>query len=374
MALNMRRQERSGKGASGEGSSNFLQLENLKKYNFRFFSFTHNVQQEDFDRGLYRKGEAKIGQDDEVLDRCVWVHFTEGGVSNCAGRECDICDEAKSLKNSKNKTDQKAGKDISARARYYLNVVDMDNIEAGMQIVSLPSSAFKVVNDHILDPEYGEACLGCEGRDFIIKKDTNQEPTRMYSVKIRDAKNCVALDEELQESVTDLFKHDMLEAGWSSGGGNSSKPSSKSSKKDEDDDEDEKPSAASKSKAKPSNSKAKDDDDEDETEVPPKKGTSTKKKTEDEDEDLKDDDDDKDEKTSAASKSKAKPSKSAVELPQFVFVGAKVSFKNGSKTFEGVVTRDTLKDGKVEVETDDSFWDIEPDKLSPVKSKERRSA
>lgn len=215
MALNKRRLSRSQKKAKSGGGGGFFKFEEGRN-TIRIFAFGHTVVKGDFKRGLYQKGEGEVGDEFDEVDREVYRHFTEDGVVNCLIKDCKYCDESDDLLSSNKKADKKLGNSLSASRAYYVNLVDVNDVDSGMQIGSLPSSVYSVVSGYINDPEFGEDVLGCCGRDFIVDRDKSEDPGRMYTTKLRDEKRCEELDESLSDDITDLFNCDALEPGWSS--------------------------------------------------------------------------------------------------------------------------------------------------------------
>lgn len=181
----------------------------------RVFAFEHTVTKEDFKKGIYRESDGiKVGEAYDEIDREVYRHFTENGVINCPGGNCKWCDESKDLLSSKNKRDQKAGKQLRANRSFYVNLVDMEEIEKGVQICGLPQTVYSEVLAYIEDPEFGESILGIDGRDIIIERDSKESPQNMYTVKLRDEKRSEKLEGDF--NVVDLFEMSALEPGWSS--------------------------------------------------------------------------------------------------------------------------------------------------------------
>lgn len=218
MGLNTRRLDRTKQeSANTGGGGGFLRLHDGRNI-LRLFTFNHVVDKTDFTRGIYKKGEVKVGDDYDEIERSVPRHFTEDGVVNCFISNCEYCRKAQELLNSDDEDDKKLGKKLKATIAYYVNVVDVENEDAGVQICSFPPSVFNEILTYILDPEYGEDIMGCEGRDFIIDRDSKQTPSKMYKVKLRDEKRCEGLEESLQDGVQDLFQNKAFEAGWSAGG------------------------------------------------------------------------------------------------------------------------------------------------------------
>jgi hypothetical protein len=215
MALNKKRIARSQQSTKG-GSGDFLKLRDGKN-TWRILTFPHVVSKADFTRGIYKvKDDVNVGDEFDEIEREVPRHFTEEGVVNCIGANCPWCAEAAELLASSKESDKKAGKQLNASHAFYMNVVDMEDIEKGVQIGQMPPSVFNAILNYVSDPEYGDSVLGCKGRDFIIERDSNESPAKMYKVRIRDKDRCEDIDETLQDQVRDMFKMNALEPGWSS--------------------------------------------------------------------------------------------------------------------------------------------------------------
>lgn len=249
MSLNTRRLDRSKKASKKGSGGSFFQFEDGKNI-IRVFTFNHTVRESDFSRGFYFKDDGvKVGDNFDEIDREVWRHFTEDGVVNCIGKNCSHCADSDDLIKSKHKRDKKAGQDLRASRAFYINLVNVQDAGAGMQIGSIPQSVYGEILTYIQDPEFGESILGAEGRDFIVERDTSLTPDKMYRVKLRDEKNCEDMDGELE--TTNLFDCIALEPGWSSNEDlNESDPDVIP-----DSDDEEKPKKSTTSKSKPSNKK-----------------------------------------------------------------------------------------------------------------------
>ena len=212
MALNKKRLNRTKESTKGGGG--FYRFQEGRNI-VRFFSFSHKVVQLDFDKGIYKQSDGiKVGETYDEIEMEVLKHYIEEGIVNCPKGDCKWCEDAEKLLSSKSKADKKAGKDIKASKSFCVNTVDIQSDSKAMQLGSLPSSVYDTVLSYICDPEYGESVLGSEGRDFIVDRDTNQIPAKMYVTKIRDKDKCEVLgnDYELQ----DLFYINALEPGYSS--------------------------------------------------------------------------------------------------------------------------------------------------------------
>lgn len=390
MALNSKRLDRS-KQSTARGGGQFLKLQEGKNY-LRLFSFSHEVDESDFKKGLYKPNDGiEVGETFDELEREVYVHFGEDGVENCIRKGCEKCSQAKELLDSASKSDQKLGKEIKASKRFYVNCVDMNNPDVGMQLCPLPTSVFADVLTYVTDPEFGESVLGIKGRDFVITKDSvagKTDPGKYYAVILRDREKSKVLGKDLISSVTDLFVLSNLEPGWSAGStgsapatsGKSGKGKSKKDETDDDNDEEEatppKGSASASRSGASSKAKSKPEPEDDEEEAKPARSSGKPKtaaKTDDDDDNnpFRDDDSEIDDKKglpwekNGRAKSKAKPDpEPEEEIPDFVTVGAMVEFDNDKGTAEvGEILEINVDDKTCEVDTPKSVWTIKFNEL-----------
>lgn len=320
VGLNKRRLDRSQK-ASSFSSGGFFRFKNGRN-KIRVFSFKHKVVDLDFKKGFYKKGEAKIGEKFDEIDREVLRHFTEEGVINCLLTDCKYCDESNQYLESSKKSDKKIGTQLSARRAFYVNMIDIDNQEAGIQLGCITSSVYNVILSYVTDPEFGEDILGYNGRDFVVDFDKNLDPSKMYTVKIRDAERCEELSEDLQDTVTDLFRCEALEAGWSS---NENLSESEGTGEDDQDKVDRKKSAKK------------------------------------DDEDLQDDE------STEEDGGKLPWEKGEAGIKE----GASVEFVDEGETLEGIIDDINTKDEEAAVKVGDEIYDIPIDELTVIEKKKK---
>lgn len=281
----------------------------------RIFAFPHKVTQDDYKRGIYKKGSPyapKVGETVSEIDRRRVSHFIDDGNQPCTGTGCEHCAAAAKIR------DPKARRQASARQQFEVNAIDPNDLDAGVQIWTLPTSAYRDILAFVNSGEYDiDALFGANGRDFIIKRDKNKPPANMYEVMLRDEAKCQKLDADLQNQVIDLIQESSDMAG------------------DVDEDEDEKDEDEKNTDGDDEAEGDDTDDTDDEDEKPAKKGG---KKQADEDETEEDDDEDEkpakktDKKPAKAEKKPTKKDdkKSAKPTPK---VGSKVKFtgEDGSK-------------------------------------------
>jgi len=331
MALNKKRLERSKNRSKGGGGGSFHRLQDGRNL-VRIFSFPHEVTEDDFAKGIYKSSDVDVGDQFDEIEREVASHFTDEGSLNCIGSGCEHCEEAKKLSGSKSKSDQKLGRQLSARRRFYVNLVDVDDVASGVQLSALPSSVFNAVLNYVMDPDFGEEILGADGRDFIIDRDSKESPDKMYSVRLRDEKKCEDLDAGLQDDVTDLFTCKALEPGWSSN-------SDLNTAAEETDD--------SKVEKTRKQKKAKD---------------AAKDEKEKKDHDFKDDDEDSGDKA---------PWEKGDDAPEFK-EGDKVTFEDDGETLTGVIQEVDEKSKVAEIKVKKDLYDIPLEELTAAKSSRKR--
>lgn len=143
----------------------------------------------------------KFGEGEgENISRQVNQHFINDKPYNCLdslGEECPLCAYAETLMQSQDKEEQKYGKKVSARKRFYFCAVNtdlaLDKQEA--QVLVLPKTGFDQIMSYFLDPEYEAVLLGPPGvgRDFVITKTGSGLGTE-YEVKIRPMDSTINAD------------------------------------------------------------------------------------------------------------------------------------------------------------------------------------
>jgi len=224
MGLNVDRYRHKQERLNTPRGGRFYKMQNGVTH-LRLFTFDHKVTKGDYDRGNYNKNvpalAPKIGSKETELDREVWLHFREGeGPINCPrDSSCVHCQQSNQLRSSNSKADQQVGKKMSARLQHYINAFVEGADPADLVIATLPSSVFAEILGYVANPEYDpDELFGLEGRDFIITRDSNKTPDKMYQVQLRDAKRSAKLPKALLENIVDLYDMTELNAGWSSSG------------------------------------------------------------------------------------------------------------------------------------------------------------
>lgn len=352
MAINQDRYNRKKSEMQRKGGGGLFRLKEGKNV-IRVFLFEHTATQHDFDIGTYKKGDGvKIGARQVELDREVPKHFFEDGHGVCSGkRDCPACADARVLLKSGSKGDKKAGKMLFPRIMHHVNGMDMNAIDEGIQLMSLPKTAFEPILDTFLDPEDGgEACFGPTGVDFIITYDKSKQPSEMYSVRMRERSKSEKLDKDLADKVIDLLADETLDPGY-----NMDKYEREFG--DDDTDADEPKEEKKQRKAPPVEKLPEDEDDADEGK-PIGKASKPKKE---EDEDLTDDE-----------PKEEKGKKGTDDLK--ALLKKRVTFKDGKNEVEGTVVA-IEKDLLVVKDADGEEWNVEIEEIKVLEGdggKQRR--
>lgn len=144
-----------------------------------------------------------------------YLHFGLGAdgksVATCpktwgSKEKCPICEYVEQLQASKNKDDQKLAKDIKAKRRIYINVLNRDDEEETPKVLPIGVTILKGLLETICDADYGDITDPEDGRDITITRKGQGLKTE-YSV-LPKPKSSEASEsqtpEEIEEAMTDL--------------------------------------------------------------------------------------------------------------------------------------------------------------------------
>ncbi|MEK7112872.1 MAG: hypothetical protein AAB875_06190 [Patescibacteria group bacterium] len=170
----------------------------------RVFLFGHKVTDEDVKRGFY--GKENLNKAQQELNFKVVRHFS---VLEDSKRPvfstAFLMEKYKAWRDSNEESVQEQAKEIKPQTAYAINILDINDMEKGIQTWLCPSTVMDSILDYWNDPDYGDSIFGCKGRDFKIKFDKSAPPAKMYMTKLRDEKNCKAVGSNYQEQVKDLY-------------------------------------------------------------------------------------------------------------------------------------------------------------------------
>ncbi len=242
-------------------------------------------------------------------------------------KKCFLCTMEQKLKDSSDDDDKAEAKQLRPTRRFLLNIVDMNDLESGVQVWQAGVRVYKDILSYISDSDFGDITDLEEGYDLTVIKKGEKMKTEY---KVRAAKKPTPFPspsvletapdaEEWLDKLPELDKllefasdaemqaaYEGLDTGTSSEDDEDDRPRRKSQRveEDDDDDEDEKPKGKAKGKATKAAEKAPakkgkkadpvvpDDDDDDEDDEDEDEDDEY---DEDEDEDSDDDDDEDDE-------------------------------------------------------------------------------
>ncbi len=138
-----------------------------------------------------------------------WFHFGVGVDRKpiaCARRlqdeACYICEQVDELRKSEDPRDVELSTQIASRRRVFYNIIDLDDVESGVQVFSSGVTIFKELLMYVADPDWGDITDPDEGYDIIIDREGTGIDTK-YTVRAK--KNPTALiDPALLEDLRDL--------------------------------------------------------------------------------------------------------------------------------------------------------------------------
>ena len=131
-------------------------------------------------------------------DRVVCPNLTDD-----AGLPCAVC-EAIAVLSKGTDEDKAMAREMRVRREYMFNIIDRENMSAGVQVWTAPPSVMGIIATFVEDPDYGAIWDPVDGTDFIVSR---QKKGRIYdysdsylkrksSMLAEDEKSIMALLEE----------------------------------------------------------------------------------------------------------------------------------------------------------------------------------
>ena len=138
-----------------------------------------------------------------------WFHFGVGVDRKpivCARRlqdeACYICEQVDGLRKSEDPRDVELSTQIASRRRVFYNIIDLDDIESGVQVFSSGVTIFKELLMYVADPDWGDITDPEQGYDIVLDREGTGIDTK-YNVRAK--KNPTALiDPALLDELRDL--------------------------------------------------------------------------------------------------------------------------------------------------------------------------
>jgi hypothetical protein len=101
------------------------------------------------------------------------------------GKPCYICEVVERLQNSQDPRDQAVASEMKANVRVFYNIVDLDNVEKGIQVYT---SGIKILQDvlaYFADPDWGDITHPEHGYDIVIEREGTTRENTKYQVRAR---------------------------------------------------------------------------------------------------------------------------------------------------------------------------------------------
>jgi hypothetical protein len=120
------------------------------------------------------------------------VHWNVGPDSKmvvCLKKEldkpCYICEAYARLQQSQDPRDQSAASEIRANTRVYLNIVDLDNVDKGVQVYTCGIKILQDLLAYFADPDWGDITHPETGYDIVIEREGSTRENTKYQVRAR---------------------------------------------------------------------------------------------------------------------------------------------------------------------------------------------
>lgn len=113
------------------------------------------------------------------------------------GKPCPLCRLAYALRNSGDEDDGKLGEALSSNQRVFVNAVDRQNEDAGVQIGSLPVSVYQQIESMVLDPEWEDPLDPANGNDVVIVRPKEFKGGEKYQVHLSPKKTPLSKNGEV---------------------------------------------------------------------------------------------------------------------------------------------------------------------------------
>jgi hypothetical protein len=115
---------------------------------------------------------------------------------------CPICELVDNLRRSESAEDVERSRRLSAKRRYLMNIIDLDDLESGVQVFPAGREVLRQLLTYFVDPDWGDLTDPDKGYDIVIEKAGSGLQT---SYTVRPRKNSTPIpDKSLLEKVEDL--------------------------------------------------------------------------------------------------------------------------------------------------------------------------
>jgi len=101
------------------------------------------------------------------------------------GKKCPICEKVRGLYKSNSEEDKELAKSLSRSKRFHFNIIDLDNIEAGVQVMETGPFIYKEIMKFVLDPDWGDLFDIKTGRNIVICKNPPSGGNQWASYEVK---------------------------------------------------------------------------------------------------------------------------------------------------------------------------------------------
>lgn len=109
----------------------------------------------------------------------------------CLGDDCAVCEAVSRLESSDDPDDQLAAKDARTVSTFYMNIVDLNKIEAGTIVWRVSSSQVMTsLLEALVDPEWGDFAHPEKGRNIKIRME-KRGGARAYDVSLKPKESSI---------------------------------------------------------------------------------------------------------------------------------------------------------------------------------------
>jgi hypothetical protein len=141
-----------------------------------------------------------------------WVHYVKNPAkpqengrpflcpSKMEGKRCIVCEKVSALRRSGNEIDKEIASDLSASRQIYANVVNLDDVERGVQVMKFGKTIYQELLAYMdpADPEnVGDLTHPKTGYNVVIDRKGKGKNDTKYSVRIARKSSVIASPEWL---------------------------------------------------------------------------------------------------------------------------------------------------------------------------------
>ena len=123
---------------------------------------------------------------------------------------CPICETAEELFKGGSKKDRELAKSLLSRRRYFYNIVDRADTDAGVFVYGCGITVHQDIQGIMLDPDWGDITDPDEGFDIIVDRKGSTRDDTSYKVRARRNPSPLGTTEEMEEWLNSLYDLDAL--------------------------------------------------------------------------------------------------------------------------------------------------------------------